>query len=246
MGTGEWWTELKSITLHVDGESPRLWPEGADDEYRRARLELEAADKALRDQVEAVAEMRRRLPPGAPVGRYEVVEAPAAGDGAGRPVTLLDLFGDHPHLVVYHLMFHPEDTSACAACSMFVDGLDGVARHITRRAGLAVMAPAPISAMRSWARHRGWRRVRLVSAAGTTFLDDLGVTGSRGALFPAFSVWAREGDAVRHVLTRPADFADGSGRGMDQMSPVWNVFDLLPSGRGDDEPDNTYPVAGTP
>jgi hypothetical protein len=29
---------------------------------------------------------------------------------------------------------------------------------------------------------------------------------------------------------------------MDLMSPVWNVFDLLPSGRGERDPDNTYPL----
>jgi hypothetical protein len=27
------------------------------------------------------------------------------------------------------------------------------------------------------------------------------------------------------------------------MSPAWNLFDLLPSGRGESEPDNTYPLA---
>jgi predicted dithiol-disulfide oxidoreductase (DUF899 family) len=84
--------------------------------------------------------------------------------------------------------------------------------------------------------------VRLVSAAGTTFLDDLGVAGSRGALFPAFSVHTRDGNGIRHVLTQPADFPDGTSRGMD-LTPVWNLLDLLPFGRGDREPDNTYPVA---
>jgi hypothetical protein len=28
---------------------------------------------------------------------------------------------------------------------------------------------------------------------------------------------------------------------MDLISPVWNVFDLLPSGRGEWLPDNSYP-----
>jgi hypothetical protein len=46
---------------------------------------------------------------------------------------------------------------------------------------------------------------------------------------------------VRHVQTRPADYADGSVRGMDLISPVRNVFDLLPSGRGEWLPDNAYP-----
>jgi hypothetical protein len=29
---------------------------------------------------------------------------------------------------------------------------------------------------------------------------------------------------------------------MDLMSPVWNLFDHPPHGRGDGDPDNTYPL----
>ena len=246
MSTTEWWTELKSITLHVEGESPRLWPESASEEYRRARMDLVRAEAALRDQIEAVAAQRRALPAGGLLPEYTFVEGPVdldAGD-AERPVSLSELFVGHDELVLYHLMLHPEDTTACAACSMFVDGLNGVERHLTRRAGFAVMAPAPLPVLRAWARRRGWARVRLVSCADTTFLDDLGVAGSRGALFPAFSVHSRDAEGrIRHVTTQPADFPDGTGRGMDLMSPVWNLFDLLPSGRGESEPDNTYPLA---
>jgi hypothetical protein len=49
---------------------------------------------------------------------------------------------------------------------------------------------------------------------------------------------------VRHVLTQPADFPDGTPRGMDLLTPVRNLLDLLPSGRGDREPGNTYPLEG--
>jgi predicted dithiol-disulfide oxidoreductase (DUF899 family) len=52
-----------------------------------------------------------------------------------------------------------------------------------------------------------------------------------------------DGDQVRHVLTQSADYPDRSPRGIDLLSPVWNVFDLLPSGRGDWLPNNIYPVA---
>lgn len=231
-----WWTELRSITLHVDGETPRLWPAGASPGYREARLALVEAEAALRDQVERVAAMRRALPPGAPLPPYEFTEN-------GGPVRLDELFGAHDQLVIYHLMLHPDDAAACAACSMFVDGLDGVERHVAQHTAFAVMAPAPLPVMQAWARTRGWRRVRLVSAAGSGFLDDLGVRGSAGGLFPAFSVHVRVGSEVRHVLTLPADFPDGSARGMDLLSPMWNLLDLLPSGRGDQDPDNTYPVA---
>jgi predicted dithiol-disulfide oxidoreductase (DUF899 family) len=247
--TTEWWTELKSITLHVEGESPRLWPESASEEYRRARTELVRAEAELRDRIEAVAAQRRALPPGGELPDYTFAEGPddVAADGPERPVTLSQLFAGHDELVLYHLMLHPEDTKACAACSMFVDGLDGVERHLTQRTGFAVIAPAPLPVLRAWAHTRGWRRVRLVSCAGTTFLDDLGVRGSRGALFPAFSVHSRDADGrIRHVTTQPADFPDGAGRGMDLMSPVWNLFDLLPSGRGEGDPDNTYPLTPSP
>jgi predicted dithiol-disulfide oxidoreductase (DUF899 family)/GNAT superfamily N-acetyltransferase len=244
-GSTEWWSELKSITLHVEGESPRLWPESASEEYRRARMELVAAEAALRDQVEAVAARRRALPAGGVLAEHTLVEGPAdldAGDEE-RPVTLGELFAGHDELVLYHLMLHPQDTAACAACSMFVDGLDGVERHVAQRAGFAVVAPAPLPVLRAWARRRGWRRVRLVSCAGTGLLEELGVAGSRGALFPAFSVHVREGDGrIRHAVTQPADFPDATARGMDLMSPVWNLFDLLPSGRGERDPDNTYPL----
>ncbi|HEY4418465.1 MAG TPA: DUF899 family protein [Pseudonocardia sp.] len=208
---------------------------------------MRRAEAELRVRIEAVAALRRALPPGVAVQNHRFVEGAAdlAADGPERAVTLEELFGDHDELVIYHLMLHPEDNGACAACSMFVDGLNGVERHIAQRTAFVVMAPAPFPALRGWARVRGWSRVRLVSAAGTTFLDDLGVAGSRGALFPAFSVHVhdREAGGVRHVLTQPADFPDGTPRGTDLLTPVWNLFDLLPSGRGDREPGNAYPRA---
>jgi predicted dithiol-disulfide oxidoreductase (DUF899 family) len=67
--------------------------------------------------------------------------------------------------------------------------------------------------------------------------------GSRGGLFPAVSVFTRAGDEMRHAYTQSADFPDGRERGIDALSPVWNILDLLPSGRGEWLPDNTYPGA---
>ena len=237
----EWMTELKSITLHVEGESGSLWPKEAGDDYKAARLALLEAEVALRDQVEAVAAQRRALPRGPVLPGYRFTEGPSdlSADGEA-PVTLLDLFGDHDELVVYHLMFHPDDDAACPMCSMWVDGLGGVAPHLTRRAGLAVIAKAPIGKLRAWGRGRGWQGLRLVSAFGTSFTTDLGTEGSQGGQVPAVSVLTRDGDQVRHAYTQSADLPDQGGRGIDLLSPVWQAFDLLPSGRGDWLPDNTY------
>jgi predicted dithiol-disulfide oxidoreductase (DUF899 family) len=243
------WMQLKSIALHVEGEEvPAPWPDGASAEYGEARRALERAQAELLEKVRTVAALRRDLPPGAVVEPVTLTEGPAdlAEDGPDRPVTLLDLFGDHESLVVYHLMFHPDDDQACPMCSMWVDGLHGVSHHLSRRTAFAVVAKAPVGKLRRWGRHRGWQGLRLVSSHGTSFNTDLHVEGAAGGQWPAVSVFARERDGsdeddrVRHVLTQSAD---GPAGGIDLLNPVWHVWDLLPAGRGDWFPDNDYPGA---
>jgi predicted dithiol-disulfide oxidoreductase (DUF899 family) len=238
------WMQLKSIALHDETEAaPQLWPDAASAEYVKARLDLHAAEQALRDQVEEVARMRRALPEGPVMPDYALTEGPRAldADEPAHQVRLIDLLGDHDALVVYHLMFHPDDDQACPSCSMWVDGLHGVSHHIDRNAALAVIGKAPLDKLRRWGRHRGWTGLRLVSSHGTTFNADVHAEAAGGGQWPAVSVFARAGDQVRHVLTQTADFPDRTGRGIDLLSPVWNVLDLLPAGRGEWLPDNTYP-----
>jgi predicted dithiol-disulfide oxidoreductase (DUF899 family) len=242
--TAESWMTLKSIALHAEGDPlPQLWPDDASPEYIAARRTLAEAEAALRDQVATVAGMRRSLPPGARLADYALNEGPLDldRDGPTRSVSLVDLFGNHDALVVYHLMFHPDDDEACPMCSLWVDGLHGVSHHISRRAALAVVGKAPLEKLRTWARHRGWQRLRIVSSYDTTFNTDLHVEGPHGGQWPAVSVFALDGNHVRHVLTQSAEYPDGTARGIDLLSPVWNVFDLLPEGRGEWLPDNTYP-----
>lgn len=219
-----------------------MWPVDAPEDYVRARIEIAEAERALRDQVEAVAEARRRLPVGAELAHYELAEGPA-DPGLDEPVRttpLPEVFGEHDSLVVYHLMFGPDDKQACPMCSMWVDGFHGVSRHIARHAAFAVVAKATVPALRSWARRRGWDGLRLLSSHGTTFNRDLNVEYPDGAQRPAISVLVREGSTVRHFFTLPANYLDDTQRGIDSLSPVWNLLDLLPAGRGDWFPDNSY------
>jgi predicted dithiol-disulfide oxidoreductase (DUF899 family) len=242
--TTESWMTLKSIALHAEGDPlPQLWPDGARTEYVAARRTLAEAEAALRDQVATVARMRRSLPPGAVLDDYALAEGPLEldRDEPARPVSLVELFGNHDALVVYHLMFHPEDDQACPMCSLWVDGLHGVSHHIGRRAALAVVGKAPVEKLRAWARHRGWDGLRIVSSFDTTFNTDLHVEGPHGGQWPAVSVFSLDGTRVRHVLTQSAEYPDGSAGGIDLLSPVWHAFDLLPDGRGEWLPDNTYP-----
>jgi predicted dithiol-disulfide oxidoreductase (DUF899 family) len=111
------WMQLKSIALHVEGEPlPRLWPVDASADYIEARRALVDAEMALRDQVEEVVRLRQSLPRGAAIGDYALTEGPLdlQSDEPVTTVSVRDLFGDHQSLVVYHLMFHPDDDQACA------------------------------------------------------------------------------------------------------------------------------------
>jgi predicted dithiol-disulfide oxidoreductase (DUF899 family) len=221
----------------------RLWPRSASAGYVAARQELLRAERALSDHVERVAAQRRALPPGPWLADYLFDEGPGRldEDTPVVPATLPDLFGPHDTLVLYHLMFSPDADSACPMCSMWVDGLHGVAHHLARRTALAVVARAPLPRLREWGRRRGWAGLRLLSSFRTTFNVDMGVEGAQGEQHPAFSVLVRDGGRVRHFYTMQASFSPTEReRGIDLLSPVWQVLDLLPQGRGDWYAGNAY------
>ncbi|WP_067499238.1 DUF899 family protein [Actinoplanes sp. TFC3] len=221
----------------TEGAFLPMWPQDASDEYIRARMELAAAGRRLRDEIENVAAARRALPPGALVEDYRFTE----GDPE-RPARLSQLFGDHDTLVIYHLMFHPEADAACPMCSMWVDGFHGVGHHLAQHTGFAVVAKAPLAKLRDWAAKRGWDGLRLLSSHGTTFNADLHAEYPNGDQRPMISVFTRDPGtaAIRHFHSLPANFTDGSQRAIDLLSPVWNVLDLLPGGRGEWYADNSY------
>jgi len=239
MADNEWVHNLKSITLSVEGEESTVGPAGPGEEYRIARQALAEAESALHQHVLAVAAQRRALPLGAEVSNYEFSEGSRSLDDGddSSTVTLVELFGDHDELIVYHVMFHPDDNQACPMCSSIVDGFTGIATHLDSRCALAIVAKAPIAKLRSWGRTRGWNGLRLVSSYDNTFTTDLGTEGSQGAHIPAVSVFTRDGSTIHHRYTQSADFADGTNGGVDQIWPIWHLIDLLPTGRADWLPD---------
>ncbi|WBB53788.1 DUF899 family protein [Verrucosispora sp. WMMD573] len=220
-----------------------MWPVDADVGYVTARLRLAEAERRLRDEIERVAAARRELPLGALVADHALTEGPADLSAAGplRAIRLSALFGAYRTLVVYHLMFHPDWQSACPMCSLWVDGFHGVAHHLRQRTAFVVIGKAPARALRAWGARRGWDGLRLLSSHGTDFNADLRAEYRNGDQRPMISVLVRTDDGVRHFYSQPANFVDGAERGIDLLSPVWNVLDLLPDGRGDWYAGNTYP-----
>ena len=68
-----------------------------------------------------------------------------------------------------------------------------------------------------------------------------GQEDTEGFQNPGLSVFTRTpGGAVNHRYTVGAEFDVRNNRGIDPYSPVWNLFDLLPQGRGDWSPSHDY------
>jgi len=216
------------------------------DEYRRLRNELLDAEIALKDQREQVAALRRRLAPGTPVAAdYAFREGPAdlADDsGAVRETRLSELFAPgKDELILIHYMFGADADTPCPMCTMWADGYDAVAPRVGDKVNFALVAKAEIGKLRAWARGRGWRRLRLLSSHDSPFNRDFQVESESGGQRPGVSVFTRGADGeIRHVYTTEASLGPGHHRGIDLFTPVWNLFDLLPGGRGSWMPKLSY------
>ncbi len=188
-------------------------------------------------QQEAVAGMRRALPPGPVVDDYVFQEGPAdldGGDAPVRDVRLSELFtGPDRPLVVYHFMYGKAQTSPCPMCTMWIDGFNGIAHHVEQNVDFVVAAAADLSTLRDWARVRGWDRLRLLSCGDNTFKYDLGSEERDGSQDSTVSVFARDADgAIRNTYTGMPRMADDiDQRGIDLLCATWNLLDLTPGGR---------------
>ena len=208
-------------------------------EYALRREELRQAEVDLMHHREKVASLRRQLPPGAKVQDYEFLEGPrnlADGDEPVTTVRLSELFTSPGRaLVVQHVMYGKQQTSPCPMCTMWVDGLNAVVRHIEQNADYVVAAAADPASLRAHARARGWDDVRLLSCADNTFQYDLAAEDDEGNQDSTLSVFTLDPDgSPRHFYScHPRLAEDIPERGIDLLSPVWHLLDLTPHGRGD-------------
>jgi len=224
---------------------------GESDEYRRARDELLEAEIDLRRRTEGVAVKRRALPPGGAVPedyRFEEVA------DSGGEVLFSELFAaGRDTLVVYSFMFprSPGDTrpgpagstgklplaeTPCASCTSILDSLDGAAAHLSQRLNLVVVAKSDPQRIRSFARERGWRNLRLLSSRNNVYNRDYRAETTDGAQMPILNVFVRDGELLRHAWATELMFAprdEGEDpRHVDTLWPIWNVLDMTPQGRG--------------
>ena len=229
---------------------------GESEEYRTARDRLLAAEIELRRQMEAVAAERRELPPGGEVPEDYVFQGEGPDDDP-VDVRLSELFAPgKDSLAIYSFMFprDPEDDrpgpvreaetaklplaeGPCPSCVGLLDQLDGMAEHATQQVNFAVVAKSPLDRILTWARERGWRRLRLLSSAGNSYNPDYLAETPEGAQRPMLNVFHRDGGTIRHFWGSELFYAQWDPgqdpRHVGTLEPLWNLFDLIPEGRPD-------------
>jgi len=207
--------------------------------YRQLRDELQGAEMALRDQREKVAALRRRLPLDT---SFDDVSFEEIRDGAREPVKLSELFTEPAKpLILMQFMYGKKQAKPCPMCTLWADGYDGVVPHLRQRANFAVLVAGDVAAFDAYARSRGWRHLRAVSAADCDLKRRLGFENAEGEQLPGVSVFVRRPDgSLVHAYSQSAWYGAEEFRGMDLLSPLWHFLDLTPEGREDWMPRRRY------
>jgi predicted dithiol-disulfide oxidoreductase (DUF899 family) len=230
---------------------------GESAEYRAARDRLLEKEIELRRVMEAVSVLRRELPPGGLIPEDYVFDGLGPG-GVPAKFKLSDLFAPgKDSLVVYNFMFprYPKDDrpgpaegetarlkleeGPCPSCVALLDALEGAVKHVEGAGfNFVVIAKAPLDRLTAFAKERGWRNLRLLSAAGNNFKRDYLAETPEGFQMPMVTVFQRDGESIRHFWSSEMLYATADPgqdpRHAGTIEPSWNIFDLTREGRPSD------------
>lgn len=189
-------------------------------DWREARLRLLEKEKAATRTLDALAAERRRLP-------MVRLDQDYVFSGARGKVSLAGLFSGRRQLIVYHFMFAPDWSSACAGCARRIDDIGHLAHLHARQTSLVAVARAPYPRLAELRRRKRWT-VPFFSSAGSSFNADMGVGGEGEEDF-GISVFFRAAAVYRSYFT--------SGRGV-EPSGFRYLLDMTPYGRQEDWEDS--------
>ena len=194
---------------------------GTREEWLAARRELLEQEKALTRRSDELARQRQELP-------WVPVEEDYEFEGPDGPQQLGDLFAGRSQLLVYHLMFGPEDEAACSGCSFTADSLAGTVVHLENRdVSFVAVSRAPLDELHAYRERMGWS-FPWVSSPGSFNSDfaehcDFPLNGME---LHGLSAFAFEDGSVYHTYSTV-------DRGTDVLCSSWQLLDRAPKGRGD-------------
>src|SRR3954466_4970476 len=142
---------------------------GTKEEWRKARVELLAAEKELTHRSDELAKRRQELP-------WVRVDKQYRFDTDEGSASLPDLFKGRSQLIVYHFMFGPDYNAGCPSCSAIADGFNGSAVHLANHdVMLWAVSRAPLAKLQAYKRRMGWT-FPWASSFGADFNFDFNVS----------------------------------------------------------------------
>jgi predicted dithiol-disulfide oxidoreductase (DUF899 family) len=216
---------------------------GTPEEWRAARLELLAAEKALMRRSDELAHQREQLP-WVPVDKSYVFET----DNGTK--TLAELFDGRSQLLVYHFMFgfglrvEGHSRLGCTGCSFVADHFDGAVPHLNGHdVTLVAESIAPLEELRPYKARMGWR-FPWVSSLNSDFRYDFGAAFTEEQQRTGGEYNFRHVDQPEPQREGMSAFALKDGvvhhsystydRGVEQLMGTYRMLDLAPLGRNEE------------
>ena len=212
------------------------------DRWIAERKKLLAREKELTRLRDQIARERRALP-------WERVEKDYVFDAPEGRRTLADLFDGRRQLLVQHFMLGPDWGQGCPSCSFMADHTDGMNVHLAHRdITLVAISRAPLAEIERFRQRMGWQ-FKWVSAHGSDFNRDFHVSFTseervNGEVYYNYGMTAFPGDEAPGVSVFYKDDAgeifhtySTFGRGVEVMMGAYNLMDLVPKGRDEEDVD---------
>jgi predicted dithiol-disulfide oxidoreductase (DUF899 family) len=188
-------------------------PRVADQKTWEAELDaLRRREKAATRELDAIAAQRRRMP-AVKMPEYTL-------EGAFGPIRLADVFEGKRQLIVYNHMWHPGAEFQCGGCTYFTSQFTRLEFLDNYDARFVVVTQGPIGEALAYRRRVG-NQMTWYSTAHSDFGADVGAPAGGGF---ALNVFLRDGEDVYRTWTT-------TSRGVEQVSHVFPLVDLLPYGR---------------
>jgi predicted dithiol-disulfide oxidoreductase (DUF899 family) len=194
------------------------------EQWRAAREELLAKEKAHTRARDAMAAARRRMPMIRVEKDYRFT-APGGGEA-----TLLELFDGSRQLVVYRFFMDPDmgvyPERGCPGCSMYADQLGNLLHLRQRDTRFVAVSRGEQEHLQRYREHMGWE------FPWYTLRDDFDADHDV-AEWHGTNVFLRDGDEIYRTY-----FIDA--RGDEALGSTWSFLDITPYGRQEtweDSPD---------
>jgi predicted dithiol-disulfide oxidoreductase (DUF899 family) len=207
-----------------------------------ARKKFLAREKELTHLRDQIANERREMP-------WEHVEKNYVFDTPDGRRSLADLFDGRSQLMVQHFMFGPGWEQGCPSCSFMADHTAGMQIHLEHRdVTFVAISRATLAEIERFRSRMGWQ-FRWVSSNSNDFNYDFHVSftpeeraKANGEVYYNYGVTefpAEEAPGISLFYKNDAGeiFHTYStfGRGVEVMMGTYNMLDLAPKGRDEDD-----------